>query len=671
MRADKGPYVYCPLIDSLRPEETVFLVGAGLSIDGPSWIPPAAPLTALLVDWICADAPDLRPRLAHLLLDPALREPWKGPWATLRFELLLQWLEYIEPKLFEVLAGLDTNGIPNRWHRFLAERIREGARVLTTNFDTRVEQACDDLGIDCRVVVLSAARPDPRDLAAAGLVKLHGSFGGHKRGFLRRHAPVGTLSRIARLGFGFGGAQTTRTSLLSILSTRSVIVSGYSAWDSFDIVPLLEEAGRAHPLVWHDWCPDDRFLLRPAVPVDPLLDRSRRSPPHRLLLGELARRHPGRVFSANASTPRFFEWLAGSPPPSWFGRELPVSLFQRPKSGIEVLREILLSDGYAMDADAARTVVESLEGAYGSMWDEPWERAGREGSGHGAESVVVAGDGVDGPYGDDDPPPWQLEVHALLDSGRIRRGAEVFLAQLDLHGPSGGGLLFDEVALELLSDLFYKALHEQRDLEAWRIARRLRREADRRASLWAQVYARYLEALIQHRWSLGAATSRRRLRHPPIVYVSRTAELLDFVIRFAPRVPHLRMMVDALRFRRQVEADPKQRRRFERALVRWALLLPACEEKELALMDAVRFASKSTPAPRLCWLFEQLRHAVSEPPNSKRSGAYLEIGRCYLALGVGDRAEFSRGVEALRTIQTKLKDRDVAIELDLLETLKK
>ena len=88
--------------------------------------------------------------------------------------------------------------------------VARGARVLTTNFDTRIENACRRMSVPCNTVILSRHTPPVDVLRAAHLIKLHGTFA-VRRPFVRRSiAPVTTLRQISRWGLGTSDSEPAR-----------------------------------------------------------------------------------------------------------------------------------------------------------------------------------------------------------------------------------------------------------------------------------------------------------------------------------------------------------------------------------------------------------------------------------------------------------------------------
>ncbi len=190
----------------------------------------------------------------ELLAPAACRHPYLGPYATLRFELLLEWVSYLEPRVLNVLADCDKDGSPNRWHWWIADMIAGGATVLTTNFDSRIEMACRALQMKCSVVHLTARRVSADAIDRAQLIKLHGSFAKTRCGRPGKfgHAPMMTLRQLARWGLAYERLGAARKSLMRLIRNRTLVVCGYSGWDSFDVMPLLEDGRRTRPLFWFD-----------------------------------------------------------------------------------------------------------------------------------------------------------------------------------------------------------------------------------------------------------------------------------------------------------------------------------------------------------------------------------------------------------------------------------
>jgi len=151
----------------LDPSQVVVLAGAGISIEEPSGIPAAWGLLEVLLEWV---APNRKTRAALAeRMTPGTRF---NPYHFLRFEGFLQAIAQIDPNIFYYLESTQSFGAANINHRLLARMALNGTTVLTTNFDTRIEQAADKEGL--AAFVLSSSRREPNELDR--LVKVHGSF---------------------------------------------------------------------------------------------------------------------------------------------------------------------------------------------------------------------------------------------------------------------------------------------------------------------------------------------------------------------------------------------------------------------------------------------------------------------------------------------------------------
>ncbi|MGB5911239.1 MAG: SIR2 family protein, partial [Promethearchaeia archaeon] len=145
-----------------------FLVGAGCSVDPPSCLPTGEKMMKAIIEYTCAESE------IQKIFD--LEE--------LRFEQLI---EIVRDRLDEDLKIIDYYGqckIPNMQHFFLAEMMKNGHFVLTTNFDFLIEYALQETGVSKEQIVPVITRDDfeksqdPYELFELGknsLYKVHGS----------------------------------------------------------------------------------------------------------------------------------------------------------------------------------------------------------------------------------------------------------------------------------------------------------------------------------------------------------------------------------------------------------------------------------------------------------------------------------------------------------------
>ena len=126
-------------------DEFVFLIGAGVSIDAPSGIPPGGSILKRLIAYIANDDDTAQALSDYADPDTAWRHG-RSRNDFLRFEALIERIADTEPRIFSALSKLETWAKPNAMHRHLASCAHAGAMVLTTNFDCRIERAALDGG---------------------------------------------------------------------------------------------------------------------------------------------------------------------------------------------------------------------------------------------------------------------------------------------------------------------------------------------------------------------------------------------------------------------------------------------------------------------------------------------------------------------------------------------
>ncbi|GAG86591.1 unnamed protein product [marine sediment metagenome] len=121
--------------DLITPDaKLTFLVGAGCSVDAPSCLPAGKEMMDALIDYTCVESEV-----------PKIKEI-----KELRFEQLI---EILSEKLDPELKIIDFYGLcdkPNLQHFFLAEMMKQGQFVLTTNFDFLIEHALEQSGVPKR-----------------------------------------------------------------------------------------------------------------------------------------------------------------------------------------------------------------------------------------------------------------------------------------------------------------------------------------------------------------------------------------------------------------------------------------------------------------------------------------------------------------------------------------
>ncbi|MHA1193022.1 MAG: hypothetical protein ACTSP9_12095 [Promethearchaeota archaeon] len=114
-----------------------FLVGAGCSIDAPSCLPAGPAMMNAIIDYTCAES--------EIDKIKELKD--------LRFEQLVEILrDNLDPGL-KIIDYYGQCNKPNLQHFFLADMIKKGHFVMTTNFDFLIERALQQSGIPKSAII--------------------------------------------------------------------------------------------------------------------------------------------------------------------------------------------------------------------------------------------------------------------------------------------------------------------------------------------------------------------------------------------------------------------------------------------------------------------------------------------------------------------------------------
>ncbi len=302
-----------------------FLAGAGISVAQPSCLPSGIQQTENLIG-------QLLPNLLHekfLALMNTDRDGMLNAYDFLRFEELVACVQKEhDPQLafLDVYAHAST---PNSTHVMLADAIRRGHMVFTTNFDNLIEHGLLRLGTSPAII-----RPviKPKDWAAQAddsccVYKLHGSLIDIRNNEDVRDSLKATMDQITRIDLSvsnagshnqvFGLESYKHDVLASALANRDLVVVGYSGVDDFDIMPTLRLIPSECRIIWithKSECHMGEAQVELAStadisgqPLDSVTpDRLGR---HLLELIREGTRAPGNVFRVYVNTQDFLLWL--------------------------------------------------------------------------------------------------------------------------------------------------------------------------------------------------------------------------------------------------------------------------------------------------------------------------------------------------------------------------
>ncbi len=228
-----------------------FLIGAGCSVDSPSSLPAGRPMTEALIKFVCVESEV--PKILEL---------------DLRYEALV---EIIRNNLDKELELIDYYGLcdkPNIHHFFLAEMIRKGHFVLTTNFDFLIEYALLQSNIPKENILPVITKDDfkkycdPVALFHQGKMALYKIHGSPKNFITWENTKDSLITTLQAFGANKEGMNvfqiepSKRPLFDNITKERSLIVLGYSGRDDFDIVPTLKVLNLKN-ILWFNYLKED------------------------------------------------------------------------------------------------------------------------------------------------------------------------------------------------------------------------------------------------------------------------------------------------------------------------------------------------------------------------------------------------------------------------------
>ncbi len=247
-----------------------FLVGAGCSMDAPSCLPVGYPMMEAIVKYTCAESE------VKKILD----------MEELRFEALV---ELVRDRLDPNLKIIDFYGLcdkPNVQHFFLAEMIKKGNFVITTNFDFLIEHALLQSDVPKDEIKVLITKNDfekfnnPYDLFEQGkktLYKIHGSTQNTITGEETRDSLIATIQAFGSNKEGLNVFQVEpfkRKLFDNISGGRSLVVMGYSGSDDFDIVPTLKVLKNLRNVIWINYAKDIKMNEEKIYEIDDITSQS-------------------------------------------------------------------------------------------------------------------------------------------------------------------------------------------------------------------------------------------------------------------------------------------------------------------------------------------------------------------------------------------------------------
>ncbi len=207
--------------------------GAGVSFDPPSRLPDFQMLSRTIIKNIVGN---------NVRLDDIEVRP----------EVILQIaVDEVGPKVLRSLHVLSGHS-PNANHFYLAEALRRGNPVFTTNVDNLIEEACETRGIeyeryyDDEYFARLANKLANRERKSIGyLFKLHGTIEEGQTGDDRYRSILVALNQVGR------GLSEPKTAVLQhFIKELDFCFIGYSCQDDFSVLPVLMETKSSNFAYW-------------------------------------------------------------------------------------------------------------------------------------------------------------------------------------------------------------------------------------------------------------------------------------------------------------------------------------------------------------------------------------------------------------------------------------
>jgi len=232
------------LVTAIKSGKVVFFVGAGISKPFPTLLPLGSELLSSIILSLGRGINILESYYCRPILDAIL----KGDKAT-RLEVILHIIENeIGDKGLDFLKIFERN-YPNKNHFFLANCLRYGNIIVTTNFDNAIETACDKTGIKYFMCFEDKQfkQLKERPYVKSHIFKLHGTLK-DQQGNHRIDTILLTLNQVGK------GLAIEKAYLLEhFLKTYDFIFLGYSGLDDFDIHPKLLSTASPRQIFWVDY----------------------------------------------------------------------------------------------------------------------------------------------------------------------------------------------------------------------------------------------------------------------------------------------------------------------------------------------------------------------------------------------------------------------------------
>ncbi|MFX1297407.1 MAG: tetratricopeptide repeat protein [Promethearchaeota archaeon] len=249
-----------------------FLIGAGCSTDSPSCLPSGRQMIEAIINYTCAES-----EIKTIL-----------ELEGIRFEALVEIVrDHLDPNL-KLIDYLGTCDKPNLQHFFLAEMIKRGHFVITTNFDFLIEHALLQSGVPKKDIVPVITKEDfleyndPNELFKDGKKSVYKIHGSTKNIITDESTRASLVATIQAFGLNkedlnvFQLEPFKQPAFINLTRGRSLVIMGYSGSDDFDIVPTLKILENLNNVFWVNFIYNDHgieIFIEIFADTDPSFDR--------------------------------------------------------------------------------------------------------------------------------------------------------------------------------------------------------------------------------------------------------------------------------------------------------------------------------------------------------------------------------------------------------------
>ena len=285
-------------------KKLTFLVGAGCSVDSPSCLPAGREMMEAIINYTCAES-----EIKKILnLD------------QLRFEQVVEIVRDILDKDLKIIDYYGLCNSPNYQHFFLADMIKKGHFVMTTNFDFLIEYALQQSEVpndDIKPVITEndfKQFSNPINLykeRKKTVYKIHGSTKNIITKENTKKSLVATLQAFgsAKEGENVFQVEPFKRPLFDNISNgRTLIVMGYSGSDDFDIVPTLMVLKNLKNIIWINHIQDDGGIEKIYEIDDSTIKESEKFDKINKILTDIYRMHNAEnIYRVDTNTTRLIK----------------------------------------------------------------------------------------------------------------------------------------------------------------------------------------------------------------------------------------------------------------------------------------------------------------------------------------------------------------------------